>query len=61
LGIVIIVIGALTPFFGLEHAHAVLGWWAGQPHWFMRAWSLLAIAFGAFIAYAVRPRAATDA
>jgi hypothetical protein len=57
LGIVIVVIGALTPFLGLEHAHAVLGWWTSQPLWFMRAWSLLAVAFGGFIAYAVRPRA----
>ena len=61
LGFAIIVVGALTPFFGLEHAQILLDWWAGQPPWFMRAWSVLAIAFGGFVAYAVRSRTATAA
>ena len=61
LGVVIIVVGALTPFFGIEHARSMLSWWASQPAWFMRAWSLLAIAFGGFVAYAVSPRIASIA
>jgi hypothetical protein len=61
IGIVIIIVGALTPFFGLEQAQALLSWWTSQPLWVMRAWSVLAIAFGAFVAYAVRPRIETAA
>lgn len=61
LGVAIIIVGALTPFFGREHAQTLLSWWASQPPWFMRAWSLLGVAFGGFVAYAVRPRPATAA
>jgi hypothetical protein len=61
LGVAIIVVGALTPFFGLEHARTLLGWWASRPLWFMRLWPLLAVAFGGFVAYAVRPGTATAA
>jgi len=56
LGVIIIVAGVLTPFFGVERSQAVFNWWSGQPSWFMRAWSVVAVTFGCFIIYALRSR-----
>ena len=57
LGFMIIVAGVLTPFFGVERSQAVFNWWSAQPSSFMRAWAGLAVVFGCFVIYALRPRA----
>ena len=56
LGVIILVAGLLTPFFGVERSQAIFNWWSGQPSWFMRAWASLAIIFGCFVIFALRPR-----
>ena len=56
LSVVIVVAGVLTPFFGVERSQAVFNWWSGQPPWFMRTWSMVAVIFGCFIIYALRSR-----
>lgn len=56
LGVFLIVAGVLTPVLGAERALAILEWWSGQPDSLMRAWSGAAVAFGLFVAYAVRRR-----
>ena len=56
LGFVIIVAGLITPFFGVDRVRAILDWWSGQGAAFMRVWAGLAVAFGAFVVYAVVPR-----
>ena len=56
LGIIIVVAGVLTPFFGVERSQAVFDWWSAQPSSFMRTWAGLAVVFGCFVIYALRPR-----
>lgn len=55
LGVVVVVSGIITPFFGVDRALAILDWWSGQPPAVVRLWAGLAVAFGAFVAYAVAP------
>lgn len=55
-GIIIIVAGVLTPFFGVERARAVFDWWSLQTPLFMRASAALAVVFGLFVIYALTPR-----
>ncbi len=55
LGVVIIVMGAVTPLFGLERFRRLLDWWSAQGSAFIRAWAVLALAFGLSLAYAIVP------
>ncbi len=56
IGVLIIVAGVVTPFFGVERSRAVLDWWSTQGSFFTRAWLTMAVIFGLFIAYAAVPR-----
>ena len=56
LGIIIVVAGVLTPFFGVERSRAVFNWWSAQPSSLMRAWAGLAVVFGCFVIYTLFPR-----
>lgn len=59
IGIVIIVLGLLTPLFGVERSQATLGWFLSQGPLFVRAMASVAITFGLFVIYAVNsPRRA---
>lgn len=51
LGIVILVAGIITPFFGVERARRVIEWWAGTG--FLRAWGVFAVALGVFLIWVV--------
>jgi len=56
IGALIILVGLLTPLFGVERARAVLDWWVAQGTTFMRIWAVFPVAFGLFLIYAiVRP------
>jgi len=55
LGVVIIVIGVITLFFGLERFRRLLDWWSAQGSAFVRGWAVLALVFGLSLAYAVVP------
>jgi uncharacterized membrane protein YidH (DUF202 family) len=55
LGVVIIVIGVITLFFGLERFGRLLDWWSAQGSGFVRGWAVLALVFGLSLAYAVVP------
>lgn len=55
LGVVTLVAGLATPFFGLERFHRVLDWWAALRPAFKRAWAGCALAFGLLLFYAVVP------
>jgi len=55
LGVVSIVGGVITPFFGLERFRKLLDWWSARGSTFVRAWAAIALAFGLFLAYAVVP------
>lgn len=57
IGALIVVVGLMTPLFGVERARAVLDWWVGQGTLFMRVWALFPVAFGIFLIHAiVNPR-----
>ena len=51
LGIVIIIAGLVTPFFGVERTRAMFDWWSAHGYFFTRAGPLAAVGFGLFIAY----------
>jgi uncharacterized membrane protein len=53
IGLVILVSGLFTPFFGVEGARGVLDGWSSRGPLFMRAWAGLAVILGLFIIYAV--------
>ena len=53
LGAVIIVIGVVMPFFGLERFRRLLDWWSAQGSAFIRGWAVFALAFGLSVAYAL--------
>ena len=53
LGIVVIVIGIITPFFGLERFRRLLDWFSAQGVGFVRGWAVIAMGFGLLLAYAV--------
>ncbi len=53
LGILIIIAGLLTPFFGVERSRAILDWWSSQGASFMRVCAGVPVALGLFIVYAV--------
>lgn len=55
LGVFIVIAGVVTPLFGVDRARAVLDWWSAQGMLFTQAWSVVAIGFGLFVAYAVAP------
>ena len=55
LGVVILVIGVITPFFGLERFRSLLDWWSAQGSTFVRGWAVVALAFGLALAYALGP------
>ena len=55
-GVLIIVAGVATPFFGVERSRAMFDWWSTQGSFFMHAWPVTAVLFGLFVAYAALPR-----
>jgi hypothetical protein len=54
-GVFIIVIGVITPFFGLERFRRLVDWWSVQGSAFVRGWAVLALLFGLSLAYAIVP------
>jgi hypothetical protein len=55
LGIVSLVAGGFTPFFGVERAHEMVNWFISSGPLLVRAWAVLALILGLFIMYAVTP------
>lgn len=53
LGVLVIVAGLMTPWFGIARSRAVLSWFAGAPS-MMRLDAVVAIAAGGFLVYAFR-------
>jgi hypothetical protein len=52
LGALVTLGGLLTPFFGVEFARVILGWWSEGGAVVVRGWASAALAIGAFIIYA---------
>ena len=55
-GIFIIIAGVLTPFFGVERSRSMFDWLSTHGSFFTRAWPIVAVGFGLFVAYVASPR-----
>jgi hypothetical protein len=55
LGVVIVVRGVITPFFGVERLRRLLDRWSARGSAFLRGWAFLALALGLSLAYAIIP------
>ena len=53
LGVMSVVAGVATPFFGVHRFQAVLGWWSLQPAAVLRLWCVVVVLLGAAIVWAV--------
>jgi hypothetical protein len=54
-GVFLMVMGVLTPLFGLERTRALLEWWSTHGTASLRAGAGMAAAFGLFIIFAMTP------
>ena len=52
LGFISIAAAVALPLIGTERVNTLVTWWTARPFSFIRAWSLLGVAFGAFLVYA---------
>ena len=56
LGVLVIIAGLTTPWFGVARSLAVLDWWASVGPSFRRLEAGAAVAIGGFLAYVFRPQ-----
>jgi hypothetical protein len=54
-GIATIVMGVITPFFGVERFRRLLDSWSAQGSVFLRGWAILAMLLGLSLMYAITP------
>ena len=54
-GVVIIVTGLATPFFGIERFRKLLDWWSTLGSGFIRAWACFLLVLSLLLVYAVVP------
>ena len=54
-GIVVVVVGVVTPFVGLERSRRLLEAWWSRGSTFTRIWAMCVTAVGAALVYAVAP------
>ena len=52
LGWIALLAAGVLALLGPSRIDAMVGWWAGMPNGFLRAWCLLSIAFAAFVIWA---------
>lgn len=52
IGVVSLLAAVSLPVLGYQRLRKFVDWWAGRSGGFVRAWSLLACVFGAFLIYA---------
>ena len=55
LGVLSVMAGLATPFFGVRRSQAVLSWWSLRPTVVLRLWCLVVVLLGAAIVWAVAP------
>jgi hypothetical protein len=54
LGVIVIIAGLSTPWFGVTRARAVMDWWASAGPLLMRVDAVVGIAIGGFLLYVFR-------
>lgn len=55
LGVLVVLGGLATPFFGAQFAQVVLAWWSEGGASVVRGWASASLAIGLFIVYATVP------
>jgi hypothetical protein len=55
-GVVIVVAGLITPFFGVDRARAILDWWSSQGAALSRIFPAVILALGGILIYLLAPR-----
>ena len=55
LGLIVIIAGLMTPWFGVVRSLAVLDWWASVGPWLRRLEAGVAVALGGLLVYVFRP------
>jgi len=53
LGVIVIIAGVATPFFGLKRFRKLLDWWSSRGESFIRCWAAIALLFGLLLLYAL--------
>jgi hypothetical protein len=54
LGLIVIIAGLMTPWFGVARAQAVVNWWASAGPLLMRLDAVVGMAIGGFLVYVLR-------
>jgi hypothetical protein len=55
IGVVALLKGLALPLMGVERWRRSVNWWSARSSSLLRGWSLLAVAIGLFVAYAIFP------
>jgi hypothetical protein len=55
LGVISVLAGLATPFFGVHRFQAILSWWSLRPAVVLRLWCLVVVLLGGAIVWAVAP------
>lgn len=53
LGAITIAAGLALPLVGFDRLQRFIDWWVRRPDWMIRGWAVVAVAFGAFLIYAI--------
>ena len=52
-GVIILLVGVLTPFLGLDRHRQMINWWLSVGRLIQLVWGALTLAFGIFLIYAI--------
>ena len=55
LGVISLIAGVATPFFGVHRFQAIFSWWSLRPAVVLRLWCLVIVLLGAAVVWAVAP------
>jgi hypothetical protein len=54
LGVIVIIAGLVTPWFGVDRSRAVVDWWVSAGPWVMRLVAVVPLVVGGFLVYVFR-------
>jgi hypothetical protein len=54
-GVIAVVAGLMLPILGLARIGKLVDWWSARPAFVIRAWAVIALAFGLYLVWALVP------
>ena len=54
-GVISVAAGLMVPCLGLARIGKMVDWWSARPAFVFRAWSMVALAFGLYLVWALVP------